>query len=60
MATPTPDELKAAKAEAEAATERAADLTQEAQRARAQAKALWKHYDDLVLIAEGQQTLLDI
>jgi len=54
---PTADELAEAKAAAEAADEVALDLQRDLYAARRRAKNLWLRYDELVLIAEGQQTL---
>lgn len=54
---PTADDLAEAKAAAKEADELALDLQGQLYAARRKAKALWIRYDDLVLIAEGQQTL---
>lgn len=55
--SPTREELRAARAVAVDLNLTASAKESEARKARAKADAAQKHYDDLVLIAQGQMTL---
>lgn len=57
LPTPTPEALAEARLAAEQAEDIKAELTRQLQAQRARCKSLWKRYEDLLAVAQGQETL---